>query len=160
MYKAKQSQDWKRLKLVNVRIEKRNVVLRVTSASEKHAFFFFFFLVYYTHVIVYWEHARRGSLEKKYHWESTTFPRISILPVVKVRGSTILLAGGLQREPGVDITVWKGIKYLEDQNRRYGRDKMPLLSVEFSNCVKAPPNKYWTIRDKKDVRVSTFLLAA
>ena len=64
MYKAKQSQDWKRLKLVNVRIEKRNVVLRVTSASEKHAFFFFFFLVYYTHVIVYWEHARRGSLEK------------------------------------------------------------------------------------------------
>ena len=64
---------------------------------------------------------------KKYHWESTTFPRISILPVVKVRGSTILLAGGLQREPGVDITVRKGVKYLEDQNRRYGRDKMPPL---------------------------------
>ena len=86
---------------------------------------------------------------KKYHWESTTFPRISILPVVKVRGSTILWAGGLQRKPGVDITVRKGVKYLEDQNRRYGWDKMPLLSVEFSNCVKARPNKYWTIRDKK-----------
>ena len=53
MYKAKQSQDRKRLKLVNVRIKKRNVVLRVTSASEKHAFSFFFFLVYYIHVIVY-----------------------------------------------------------------------------------------------------------
>ena len=61
---------------------------------------------------------------------------------MKVRSSTILLAGGLQREPGVDITVRKGVKYLEDQNRRYGRDKMPLLSVEFSNRVKAPPNKY------------------
>ena len=35
-----------------------------TSASEKHAFFLFFFLVYYIHVIVYWEHSRRGSLEK------------------------------------------------------------------------------------------------
>ena len=47
---------------------------------------------------------------------------------MKVRGSTILLAGGLQREPGVEITVRKGVKYLEDQNRRYGRDKMlPLL---------------------------------
>ena len=47
---------------------------------------------------------------------------------MKVRGSTFLLAGGLQREPGVDITVRKGVKYLEDQNRRYGRDKMlPLL---------------------------------
>ena len=37
------------------------------------------------------------------------------------------MAGGLQREPGVDITVRKGVKYLEDQNRRYGRDKMPPL---------------------------------
>ena len=54
---------------------------------------------------------------KKCYYESTTFPRISILPVVKVRVSTILLAGGLQREPGVDITVRKGVKYLEDQNR-------------------------------------------
>ena len=68
------------------------------------------------HVIVYREDARRGSLEK-YYWESTTFTRISILPVVKVRGCTILLAGGLQREPGVDLTVRKGVKYLEDQNR-------------------------------------------
>ena len=54
---------------------------------------------------------------KKCYYESTTFPRISILPVVKVRVSTILLAGGLQREPGADITVRKGVKYLEDQNR-------------------------------------------
>ena len=46
---------------------------------------------------------------------------------MKVRGSTILLAGGLQREPGVDITVRKDVKYLEDQNRRCGRDKMPPL---------------------------------
>ena len=53
MYKAKESQDRKRLKLVNVLIKERNVVLRVTSASEKHAFFFLFFLFYYTHVIVY-----------------------------------------------------------------------------------------------------------
>ena len=30
----------------------------------------------------------------------------------------ILLAGGLQRRPGVDITVQRGAKYLEDQNRR------------------------------------------
>ena len=64
---------------------------------------------------------------KKCYYESTTFPRISILPVVKVRVSTILLAGGLQREPGVDITVRKGVKYLEDQNRWYSRDKMPPL---------------------------------
>ena len=41
----------------------------------------------------------------------------AILPVVKVRVSTILLASGLQREPGADITVRKGVKYLEDQNR-------------------------------------------
>ena len=33
--------------------------------------------------------------------------------VVKVRGSTILLAGGLQSWPGVDITVREGVKYLE-----------------------------------------------
>ena len=71
---------------------------------------------------------------KKCYWENTTFPRISILPIVKVWGSTILLAGGSQREPGVDITGRKGVKYLEDQNRRF--------SVEFSNCVKAPPNRY------------------
>ena len=108
---------------------KRNVVLRVTrvsrlpilqtSASEKHAFFLFFFLVYHIHVISI-ENILVEAHWKKYYWESTTFPRISILPVVKVRGSTILLACGLQREPGVDITVRKGVKYLEDQNRRYG----------------------------------------
>ena len=39
-----------------------------------------------------------------------------------------MLAGGLQRGLGVDITVQRGVKYLEDRNRRYGRDKMlPLL---------------------------------
>ena len=56
-------------------------------------------------------HVQKMLLRKHY------FPRISILPVVKVRVSTILLADGLQREPGVDITVRKGVKYLEDQNR-------------------------------------------
>ena len=127
MYKAKQSQDRKRLKLVNVLIKKRNVVLRVTSASEKHAFFFFFFLVYYQHVIVYWKHSRRGSLEKNIIGK-VLLSRKFLFCLLWKSGVLVLLAGGLQREPGVDITVRKGVKYLEDQNRRYGRDKMlPLL---------------------------------
>ena len=33
--------------------------------------------------------------------------------LVKVRGSTILLASGSQSGPGVDITVREGVKYLE-----------------------------------------------
>ena len=65
---------------------------------------------------------------RKSDWESTIFPRSAISSVVKVSGSIILLAGGLQRGPGVVITVRKGVNYLEDQNRRYDEDKMlPLL---------------------------------
>ena len=65
---------------------------------------------------------------RKSYWESTIFPRSAISPVVNVSGSIILLAGGLQRGPGVVITVRKGVNYLEDQNRRYDEDKMlPLL---------------------------------
>ena len=97
---------------------------------------------------------------KKYYWESTTFPRISILPVVKVRGSTILLAGGLQRKPGVDITVRKGVKYLEDQNRRYGRDKMPPLLCRILKLRESSSEQVLNNKGQKDVRVNTFLLAA
>ena len=97
---------------------------------------------------------------KKYHWESTTFPRISILPVVKVRGSTILLAGGLQREPGVDITGRKGVKYLEDQNRRYGRDKMPPLLCRILKLRESSSEQVLNNKGQKGVRVNTFLLAA
>ena len=97
---------------------------------------------------------------KKYYWENTTFPRISILPVVKVRGSTILLAGGLQREPGVDITVRKGVKYLEDQNRQYGRDKMPPLLCRILKLRESSSEQVLNNKGQKDVRVNTFLLAA
>ena len=55
---------------------------------------------------------------EKFDWESTIFPW-SAISSVKVSGSIILLAGGLQRGPGVVITVQKGVNYLEDQNRRY-----------------------------------------
>ena len=64
---------------------------------------------------------------EKFDWESTIFPWSAISSVVKVSGSTILLAGGLQRGPGVVITVRKGVNYLEDQNRRHDKDKMPPL---------------------------------
>ena len=64
---------------------------------------------------------------RKSDWESTIFPRSAISPVVKVSGSIILLAAGLQRGPGVIITVRKGVNYLEDQNRPYDEDKMPPL---------------------------------
>ena len=107
---------------------KRNVVLRTTrvrrllilqtSASENVLFSFFFFLfglLYTCNCLL--RTCSQKLTGKKCYYESTTFPRISILPVVKVRVSTILLADGLQREPGVDITVRKGVKYLEDQNR-------------------------------------------
>ena len=97
---------------------------------------------------------------KKYYWESTTFPRISILPVVKVRGSTMLLAGGLQREPGVDITVRKGVKYLEDQNRRYSRDKMPPLLCRILKLLEGPSEQVLNNKGQKGVRVNTFPLAA
>ena len=79
-----------------------------------------------THVIVYWEHTRRGQLER-FDWESNIFPRSAILPVLKVSSSTILMASGLQRGLDVVITVRKGVKYLEDQNRRYDQEKMPPL---------------------------------
>ena len=82
--------------------------------------------VFPTHVIVYWEHTRRGQLER-FDWESNIFPRSAILPVVKVSSSTILIASGLQRGLDVVITVRKSVKYLEDQNRRYDQDKMPPL---------------------------------
>ena len=83
--------------------------------------------VFPTHVIVYWEHTRRGQLER-FDWESNIFPRSAILPFVKVSGSTVLMSSGLQRGPSVVITVRKGVKYVEDQNRRYDQDKMlPLL---------------------------------
>ena len=107
---------------------KRNVVLRTTrvrrllilqtSASENVLFSFFFFLfglLYTCNCLL--RTCSQKLPGKKCYYESTTFPRISILPVVKVRVSTILLADGLQREPGVDITVRKDVKYLEDQNR-------------------------------------------
>ena len=96
---------------------------------------------------------------KKYYWESTTFPRISILPVVKVR-VLVLLAGGLQREPGVDITVRKGVKYLEDQNRRYGRDKMPPLLCRILKLRESSSEQVLNNKGQKGVRVNTFLLAA
>ena len=158
MYKAKQSQDRKRLKLVNVWIEKRNVVLRVTSASEKHSFFFFFFLVYYTHVIVYWEHARRGSLEKNIIGK-VLLSREFLFCLLWKSGVLVLLAGGLQREPGVDITVRKGVKYLEDQNRRYGRDKMPPLLWRILKLRESSFEQVLNNKGQKDVRVNTFLLA-
>ena len=97
---------------------------------------------------------------KKYYWESTTFPRISILPVVKARGSTILLVGGLQREPGVDITFRKGAKYLEDQNRRYGRDKMPPLLCRILKLRESSSEQVLNDKEQKGVRVNIFLLVA
>ena len=97
---------------------------------------------------------------KKYYWESTTFPRISILPVVKARGSSILLVGGLQREPGVDIAVRKGVKYLEDQNRRYGRDKMPPLLCRILKLRESSSQQVLNDKEQKGVRVNIFLLAA
>ena len=56
---------------------------------------------------------------RKSDWESTIFPRSTISSVVKVSGSIILLAGGLQRGSGVVITVRKGVNYLEDKSRPY-----------------------------------------
>ena len=97
---------------------------------------------------------------EKCYYESTTFPPISILPVVKVRVSTILLAGGLQREPGADITVRKGVKYLEDQNRRYGRDKMPPLLCRILKLRESSSEQVLNNKRQKGVRVNTFLLAA
>ena len=71
MYKAKQSQDRKRLKLVNVLITKetscwewQGLVVCPSFKQVRQKNMLFFFLVYYIHVIVYWEHSRRGSLEK------------------------------------------------------------------------------------------------
>ena len=97
---------------------------------------------------------------EKYYWESTTFPRISILLVVKARGSTILLASGLQRESGVDITVRKGVKYLEDQNRRYGRDKMPPLLCRILKLRKISAKHVLNNKGQKCFSANTFLLAA
>ena len=84
----------------------------------------------------------------------------AILPVVKVRVSTILLAGGLQREPGVDITVRKGVKYLEDQNRGYSRDKMPPLLCRILKLRESSSEQVLNSEGQKGVRVNTFLLAA
>ena len=130
-----------------------------TSASEKHAFFLFFFLVYHIHVIVYWEHSRRGSLEKillgKYY-----FPANFYFACCESQGVLVLLAGGLQREPGVDITVRKGVKYLEDQNRRYGRDKMPPLLCRILKLRESSSEQVLNDKEQKGVRVNIFLLAA
>ena len=53
-------------------------------------FFFFFFsllVLGFSHTCnVYLEHTRIDLLEN-FDWESTTFPRSAILPVIKVRGS-------------------------------------------------------------------------
>ena len=72
----------------------------------------------------------------------------------------VLLAGGLQREPGADITVRKGVKYLEDQNRRYGRDKMPPLLCRILKLREGSSEKVLNNKGQKGVRVNTFLLAA
>ena len=72
----------------------------------------------------------------------------------------MLLAGGLQREPGVDITVRKGVKYLEDQNRRYGRDKMPPLLCRILKLRKISAKHVLNSKGQEGVSVNTFLLAA
>ena len=72
----------------------------------------------------------------------------------------VLLAGSLQREPGVDITVRKGVKYLEDQNRRYGRDKMPPLLCRILKLRESSSEQGLNNKGQKGVRVNTFLLAA
>ena len=90
------------------------------------------------------------------HWKKISFP----FCLLWKSGSTILLAGGLQREPGVDITVRKGVKYLEDQNRRYGRDKMPPLLCRILKLRESSSEQVLNDKEQKGVRVNIFLLVA
>ena len=68
-----------------------------------------------------------------------------------------MLTGGLQRGHGVDITVHRGVKYLEDQN---GRDKMPPFLCRIFKLRESSSEQVLNNMGQKDVRVNTFLLAA
>ena len=75
MHKAKQNQDRKRLKFFNVLIAKETPCWEwqefvvCPSFRKEHRKTCFLFLLFFD-------------------WESTTFPRSSILPIIKVSGST------------------------------------------------------------------------
>ena len=71
-----------------------------------------------------------------------------------------MLTSGLQRGPGVDITVLRGVKHLEDQNRRYGRDKMPPLLYRILKLRKISAKHVLNSKVQEGVSVNTFLLAA
>ena len=108
---------------------KRKIVLRVTRVRgfpilqlKKKSLFFCFF-VFITWFFSYVWLSIANILEEP-NWRNLICKvplshEVPFCHVVKVSGSTILLAGGLQRGPSVNITVRKGVKYLEDQNRRY-----------------------------------------
>ena len=134
----------------------RRLPILQTSASEKQAFFF---LVYYIHVIFYWEHARRGWLEKNIIGK-VLLSRKFLFCLLWKSGVLVLLAGGLLREPSVDITVRKSVKYLEDQNRRYSRDKMPTLLCRILKLRESSSKQVLNNKGQKGVRVNTFLLVA
>ena len=65
-----------------------------------------------------------------------------------------MLAGGLQRGLRVDITIQRGVKYLEDRNRRYGRDKMPPLLCGILKLRKISAKHVLDNRGQKGVSVT------
>ena len=58
---------------------------------------------------------------------------------------------------GVDITVHEGVKYLEDQNRRYRRDKMPPLRCRILKSRKISDKHVLNNNGQTGVSVNTFL---
>ena len=58
---------------------------------------------------------------------------------------------------GVDITVQEGVKYLEDQNRRYGRDKMPPFLCRILKSRKISAKHVLNNNGQTGVSVNTFL---
>ena len=58
---------------------------------------------------------------------------------------------------GVHITVQEGVKYLEDQNRRYGRDKMPPLLCRTLKSRKISAKHVLNDNGETGVSVNTLL---
>ena len=131
------------------------------SALEKKFFFVFFSLsLGFSHtcncLLRTYSKRLTGEIRLgKYH-----FPAKCHFACCESQRFHILLAGGLQRRPGVDITVYRGAKYLEDQNRRYGRDKMPPLLCRILKLRKISAKHVLNNKGQKCVSANTFLLAA
>ena len=71
-----------------------------------------------------------------------------------------MLTSGLQRGPGVNIAALRGVKHLEDQNRRYGRDKTSPLLYRILKLRKISAKRVLNSKGQESVSVNTFLLAA